>query len=1523
MNESLSKPASRSIKIPLRVVLVVPFLLQIFAAVGIVGYVSLRNGQEAVNDVAEEVREEISSRIHQHLSSYLAEPHRVNQINAAAIAEGQLDVSNLDQLQRQFWHQIRIFDSVSYIQFASANGDFVGAARLEGGTEIEVEILDRSLSEDMGLFATNNQGDRTTRLGTTLDYDPRETIWYQQTVEVDAPIWTPIYKYIGLPFVAITAGYPIHAEDGTLQGIVATDLILTDISDFLRQLDVGQTGHTFIVERSGSLVATSSDEEAYTTEDENAERVTLRTSQNLLTAASGNYLLDEFGELAQIQTTQHLDFQFEGERHFMQVTPVQDSQGLDWLIVVVIPESEFMAQIRENTYTTIWLCVAALLGTGLLGWFTSRWIARPIGQLSSASYKIATDGLDEAIAPSRIQELNVLARSFEDMNQEIQRSQQQIAAYSRSLEEKVQERTQALEQEIEQRSEIEAELRRGEERWQLALNGSNDGIWDWNLVTNELFMSARYLEMLGYQADEVLPDISTWYERIHPDDFERVMQLHEEHFQQKTPYYVAEYRIQCKDGSYKWLLDRGQALWDDTGRAIRMVGSKTDISDRKLQEEEIRAANAEMRALFAAMTDLIFVFDAEGRHLKVPSTNKSLLYKPQNERIGRTVHEVFPQETADQFLSWIQESLTTQGNVNVEYSLEIDGRKLWSDANISPIDDRTVIWVASDITQRKQAEEALRRSEATNQAFLQAIPDLLMRIDRDGTLLSLVSGGQVKVFGDQDHLLGRNLAELLPTAIAQQRMAGILKALETGAVQTNHYELEVDGELRHEEARIVACGSDEALVIVRDITDRRRTELALQRQYDRALLLKQLTENIRARLDTQSIFRTAATQIGQIFLANRCLIHTYVTEPIPQLICVEKYTMHGYAIPEDFAIPVEGNPHAEEVLVSDRPIAYVDVFMDPHFHQYHDALVELEIKSVLAVRTSYQERPNGVIVLHQCDHHRTWTVDELEMLEAVSAQVGIAIAQAELLEQEQQQRHELATQNAALEQAKEAAESANRAKSSFLANMSHELRTPLNAILGFSQLIAHDPNLTENQRDSLGIINRSGEHLLNLINDILDMSKIEAGKITFNAEPFDLHDLLQTLFATFQLQADTNSLHLTLDRDPRLPSHITTDEGKLRQVLTNLLSNAIKFTDQGWIALRASVVSSSPDWTAPAHSLTSRPDPSDLIHLQFFVEDSGQGISAAELATIFDPFVQSETGRKSQKGTGLGLPISRKFVQLMGGDLSVDSALDEGSCFHFDIWATFVEQATQTRSPERYVVGLAPNQPTYRMLVVDDVMANQQLLGQLLAPLGFEIDYASNGQEAIARWTQGRPHLIWMDIRMPVMDGYEAVRCIREADSTATQSPNQHDPPIIIAITASAFEEERAKVLAAGCNDFIRKPLQRQELLDKIAKHLGVDYIYSTETDPSVSTQPNQDDSEEVKVDPQSGAVLTAADLREMPEDWRQHLYDAATQADGRAILTLIEAIPEHHLDMRHQLTALVNDFRYDILMTIAQQALA
>ncbi len=489
--------------------------------------------------------------------------------------------------------------------------------------------------------------------------------------------------------------------------------------------------------------------------------------------------------------------------------------------------------------------------------------------------------------------------------------------------------------------------------------------------------------------------------------------------------------------------------------------------------------------------------------------------------------------------------------------------------------------------------------------------------------------------------------------------------------------------------------------------------------------------------------------------------------------------------------------------------------------------------------------------------------------------------------------------------AKEAAETANRAKSTFLANMSHELRTPLNAILGFTQLMQRDATLLPEQLEYTTIINRSGTHLLGLINDVLEMSKIEAGRATLNIGKFDLHQLLKGVEDMFRLKAEEKGLRLAFFLAEDVPHYIQADEGKLRQVLINLLGNAVKFTPAGSVILRVNRAESKYD---------SPPPP--LLH--FEVEDTGPGIAPDETETLFDAFVQTETGRQSMEGTGLGLPISQQFVRMMGGEITAVSPVSAlqsgvqatgktrpGALFKFDIKTRPANNADlQPTEERRQVVGLKPGQPAYRLLIVEDRWENQQLLIKLLEPLGFKIKVANNGIEGVETWQKWKPHLVWMDMRMPEMDGYEATKRIKET--------SQGQKTVIIALTASAMEWQRTNMLTVGCDGYIRKPFRTSEIFGAMAEFLGIQYIYKEEKEGKAATSAREKRDQLARI---------TAELAQLPPKWVSDLQQAVIEINLDRVNNIIEQIAQENQHLAQTLDELAQNFRFDILQTLIEEA--
>jgi len=514
-------------------------------------------------------------------------------------------------------------------------------------------------------------------------------------------------------------------------------------------------------------------------------------------------------------------------------------------------------------------------------------------------------------------------------------------------------------------------------------------------------------------------------------------------------------------------------------------------------------------------------------------------------------------------------------------------------------------------------------------------------------------------------------------------------------------------------------------------------------------------------------------------------------------------------------------------------------------------------------------------------------IPPLELMEAEA--VGHALQQAQqLIHRREQERDRAEQAERQMLLAKQSAEQASAAKATYLANISHELRTPLNVILGFSQMLRDAPNLDAGQEQHLEIIVRSGERLLNLINNVLDISKIEAGHVALENARFDLHRLLHEVQSALHVRAAEKGLDFTMVLAPDLPKYVSADAGKLNQVLINLIANAIKFTNTGGVFLRADAV---------------KREPPQRTWLRFEIEDSGPGISEQDRLRIFFPFVQLREQPPADAGTGLGLAISKQYVELMGGSIGVASESGKGSTFHFEVPVEIVARASEAaagNTAQARVVGLAGGQQRFRLLIAEDQPENRMLLRYLLEPLGFEIREAANGQEAVAQFEQWQPHLIWMDIRMPVMNGLDATRRIRESAAGAKTR--------IVAVTAHSLDDEREEILAAGCDDFVRKPYRKAEIFAALEKHLGVQFTYAAGAAAAVAA---------------AGGELYAERLQRLPPGLLLELREAAELLDGPRCIELAGRIEAGERELREWLQRMVMDLRYTELLEALDKAVA
>ncbi|MCC3451041.1 MAG: response regulator [Microcoleus sp. PH2017_39_LGB_O_B] len=890
MMKSNANPAKT---LPLRLVLVVPFVLQIFAAVGLTGYLSLRNGQQAVNDVSSQLRQEISDRLNLQVLAYLDKPYIVGQTIVAAGQEGRLDLTDVTKLERTFWRLVSQ-DTVEFMQIALTDGTSITLEdTLKDG--IVSRVGDKANLPQRQIYSLGDRGQRTRLIETQPMFDARTRSWYLAALKAGKPIWTS-QPYLGQTTkkATIALTQPIYNSDGNLLGVQNNIFRISKIHSFLNNLQVNQTGQTFIIDRSGNLIASSTIEEPYIIDRKKNElqQIPAVKSENYVMRQTAQAILERLGTFNNIAESQQLDFMLGNQRQFIQISTINDKRGIDWIGVIVVPESTFMAQINANTRTTIILCLGALVLATVLGIYTSQWIADPILKLQQASEAIATGELDRTVEINDIKELAGLARSFNQMAAQL-----------------------------------------------------------------------------------------------------------------KTSFTVLEARV---------------------------------------------------------------------------------------------------------------------------------------------------------------AERTLE-----------------------------------------------------------------------------------------------------------------------------------------------------------------------------------------------------------------------------------------------------------------------------------------------------------------LQQAKELADNANAAKSEFLANMSHELRTPLNGILGYAQILQRSEPLTSKGSNGVNIIYQCGSHLLTLINDILDLSKIEAGKLEIYPASFYFPSFLQSVVEINSIRAQQKGITFDFLPDDNLPMGVLADEKRLRQVLINLLSNAIKFTNQGSVTFLVERVETT--------------DLQDFCTLRFSVKDTGVGITPQQLEQIFQPFEQVGDIKKQSEGTGLGLAISHKIVSLMGSEIKVESISGEGSTFSFEVelpeekdWAADSRVVSQGT-----ILGYAGKRR--KILLIDDRWENRSVLLNLLEPIGFKIIEASDGQEGLQQVLQTAPDLIITDLSMPVMDGFEFLHSLRSHPEL------QHH--IVLVSSASVFEIDRLNSIKAGGNNFLPKPIQAEILLEQVQKYLKLEWIYQ---DPKDEQLWELDVAQEIK--PPSDAILTQlaqlakmGDLEEVMEV-AQQISDGDNAAFVRELIQMAEA---------------------------------
>ncbi|MEL6929163.1 MAG: PAS domain S-box protein [Cyanobacteria bacterium J06600_6] len=984
-----------------------------------------------------------------------------------------------------------------------------------------------------------------------------------------------------------------------------------------------------------------------------------------------------------------------------------------------------------------------------------------------------------------------------------------------------------------------------------AIESSVDGM---AILENGVFiyLNERHVSLFGYKINELIQQ--SWTKLYSADE---VIRLQKEAFPslEKTGKWVGEATALRQDGT-TFPEELSLFLLDD-GKLICIC---RDISDRQKLEQELRFS--EVRAKTAFEQAAVGIVETDINTGLVTRTNNyfcELTGYTESELLKLSIRDLTHPENFSESYQSIQKLCRQEiSSFSVEKRyLRKDGSIFWASTTVSLIDvpgekAQSCLAIIQNISERRKTEEELVNKQNHLEALLNNIPHIAWIKDAESRFISVNQALSNTVNKNIDSIIGQTDFDLSPADLAHKYVADDRLVMESGLSRTvAEKSITYDGtELWIETYKTPfrdATGNISGTVgIAVDITEHKNT----QEQLSQSKQLLQLVLNT-----------------------------------IPQLVFWKSRDYTYLGCNQGFA-EVAGLSSPEEIIgKSDYDL--------PWKTEESDFFVECDQR----IMSSGQAELGIIEPQLTAAGKQTWVeTNKSPLLDESGNVIGILGTVQDITAQKEAEQtlkrmneklesrvlartFALETSNQALEIAKEKAEIANQAKSIFLANMSHELRTPLNAILGFTQILLRDRSANEQQRTKFNTIHRSGEHLLALINDILDMSKIEAGRMTLNTASFNILQMFHSIKEMLLLKAQQKNLNLIFELDSALPEFVCADEQKLRQVIINLLSNAIKFTSVGEVYLRV------------------EPDSNNPKILLFEVEDTGKGIAEKELELLFQPFVQTKSEKQFQEGTGLGLAISRKFVQLMKGDITVRSRLNVGSIFNFDIT---IEQASEAEVSfstieRQQIVSLAPNQKSCRILIVDDVRENRTVVTELLSQIGFEVREAINGLEALTLAESWQPDLILMDMRMPIMDGYEATRRIKSSSSTQKIK--------VIALTASSFDDERAKILASDCNDFVSKPFREMDLLNTLAKNLEIKFVY--ESKPNELQTAN------------TSSTVDSVSAQKLSANWLKQLEKAVIALDESTLYKLLEEIRDEHAALAQAIETKISDFAIDEILSM------
>jgi PAS domain S-box-containing protein len=1028
-------------------------------------------------------------------------------------------------------------------------------------------------------------------------------------------------------------------------------------------------------------------------------------------------------------------------------------------------------------------------------------------------------------------------------------------------------------------------------------------------------------------------------------------------------------------------------IMDTDGNVSQIAVIAYDITEMRKAESEIRR----LSHVVEQMADTVMITDTKGYIQYVNPAFEQITGYAANEVIGRKPNILKSGELPDWFYKKMWDTILNGRSFTGELkNKKKNGKYFYEIETITPIIDNTgnisnFIATGKDITDRKQAEDKLLASEHRNRTIVDAIPDLLFRVTREGIFIDFKAQNPEDLFAPPESFIGKPIREVLPPDTALKSYEAIQKAFEENSLQTFEYSLQYGEKTFTYEGRVVANQEEnEAVVIIRDVTVEWETQTALRKSEEKyRFLSEELEKRVEERTaEIQDLYDNAPAgyhsldKDGVIRMINATELRWlgYTREEL-----VDRKRFYELLTPESVKIYQEYFPKFKklgytndlemELVRKDGSILPININAIAIYDEKGEfqisrttminnterKAIEAEIRRINDLsdralelaRAGYWYIPldgsgnyissDRVIALYGDERHENmkysiendWLINARkanpdladmvncrlnEVIEGSSDhyeadfqymrpsdgrviwvhdigniikdkygnRIGISGVSQDITEQK--------TMEQELQKAKEIAESANKAKSIFLANMSHEIRTPMNAILGFAQILLKDEEIQGKNRNYIETIDRSGEHLLALINDILEMSKIEAGHISYNPSVFNFPLLIEDIKSMFTPRLEAKNLSLTIQIDPAVPQYVASDENKLKEILINLIGNAIKFTLNGGIKVSCGIQE------------TSQTELTGKLTLMLDVEDTGVGIPADEIPKLFQIFEQTRSGTKTAGGTGLGLAISRSHARLMGGDITVTSVPGNGSCFHVQLTLEKAgDQEASIPAPKSHVIGLKPGIPAIKVLIVDDLEDNLVILKEFLDPIGFRTETASDGEEAVAIFMKWKPDIVFMDLRMPKMDGFEASRRIKSTRA----GKKVH----IIALTASILEMDKMKVFESGMSGFLRKPFKDHELYsiieDQLKDQFGDIFVYSEMT--GKKTKPGSE----------KGIHLTPEAVADIPEELIVKMRKATINAEFDTLMDIIDQVEVYAPDISVNLRKLANEYQYDSLLSL------